>query len=117
MSTVEIKLGEISSPSSVMYIGQPNSDKIAEFQNLGFKPKRITISDVAYNSSHKNVSFYDEDYSKVNYRYYYDSNAVVDQAIGSSGLITAIDDNGFTLNSSLVSSYISSKAVFLISPV
>ena len=63
------------------------------------------------------MAFYDEDYSLTNFRYFFDNNAIADNAMASNALLTSVTDNGFTLNATYISSYASAGMVILASPV
>lgn len=97
---------------SAVWVGKPSS--ATQFSNIGFKPKKIVFADIVYNTSAKRIDIYDEDYSTTKARYFYNSTSVAEATIGSSYIITDIDDNGFTLNSSYMS-YISNGSVIMYS--
>ena len=86
------------------------------FENIGFRPKKIVIADIAYNNNAvKRVDFYDADYGNGNkIRSYYNDLALSESEISSSTLITNVSDTGFTMNSTFVASYMSAKAVILV---
>lgn len=87
------------------------------FSNIGFRPKKIVIADIAYNNNAvKRVDFYDADYGNGNkIRSYYNDLAISETEISQSTLITNVSDTGFTMNSTFVANYMSAKAVILAS--
>ena len=115
MAKAEIKFGELGGGGKSIMNTIGVKPAYNAFENIGFRPKKIVIADIAYNNNTvKRVDFYDADYGNGNrIRSYYNDLALSDSEITSSTLITNISDTGFTINATYVSSYMSAKVVIM----
>ena len=77
------------------------TNNISNFANLGFKPKKIVIINMGYNSSNYNVCIYDADVSTTKVTMYWNNTAPA--LLEMPRTIASVTDNGFTIQSNYAS--------------